>query len=157
MKIALIVIGKTDQAYLKEGMANYIKRLGHYTNFEYKEIPDIKNRKKLSENQIKELEGKSIIQECSTGDHVVLFDENGKEFNSRQFSKHIDNKGIQGVKRLVFIIGGAYGFSENVYTFSKEKHALSKMTFSHQMVRLFALEQLYRAHSIIKGEPYHHD
>lgn len=156
MKIKLLAIGKTSEDYLKEGMAIYLKRLKHYLPFEYQELPDVKNPKNLSSAQIKEQEGQSIIAQLQAGDFLMLLDEGGKQFSSEGFAQLIEKKNISGVRTLVFVIGGAYGFSPPVYERADGQMSLSKMTFSHQMVRLFALEQMYRAQSILKGEPYHH-
>ena len=156
MKITLLLSGKTDKSYLDEGIKIYSKRLIHYLNFEIKIIPELKKNKKLTFEQHKENEGKLILKQLKHNDYVILLDENGKEFSSEKFSKFIEKKMINSVGNIVFIVGGPYGFSKDVYEKSKEKIALSKMTFSHQMVRLIFVEQLYRAMSIIKGEPYHH-
>lgn len=153
----LLVIGKTDESYLETGIVKYISRLEHYVPFEMKVIPDIKNRKSLSEAQQKKLEGDLLLGQFLPGDSVVLLDENGKTFSSRGFSKWIENQMNTGNKRLVFVIGGPYGFSQEVYGKANSKISLSEMTFSHQMVRLVFVEQLYRAFTILKGESYHHD
>jgi len=157
MKVKLILIGKTDSKYINEGNAEYQKRLKHYINTEVVVIPDIKNSKNLSEEQQKKKEGELILNQIKEGDFLILLDENGKQFSSVEFSKFIEKQMISGLKNLVFIVGGPYGFSDDVYKKSKSKISLSKMTFSHQMVRLIFLEQLYRAMTIIKGEPYHHN
>lgn len=157
MKITLLVIGKTDEQYLETGIAKYLGRLEHYVPFELKIIPDIKNRKTLSEAQQKKMEGELLLSQFQSGDVVVLLDENGKTFSSRNFSKWIESQMNTGCKRLVFVIGGPYGFSQEVYEKANSKISLSEMTFSHQMVRLIFVEQLYRAFTIMKGEAYHHD
>lgn len=157
MKITLLVIGKTDEPYLETGIAKYINRLEHYVPFEMKVIPDIKNRKTLSEAQQKKLEGDLLHAQFMPGDSIVLLDENGKTFSSRNYSKWLENQMNTGCKRLVFVIGGPYGFSQEVYDKANSKISLSEMTFSHQMVRLIFVEQLYRAFTILKGESYHHD
>ncbi len=157
MKITLLVIGKTDEPYLETGIAKYLGRLEHYVPFELKIIPDIKNRKTLSEAQQKKMEGELLLSQFQSGDVVVLLDENGKTFSSRSFSKWIESQMNTGCKRLVFVIGGPYGFSQEVYEKANSKISLSEMTFSHQMVRLIFVEQLYRAFTIMKGEAYHHD
>ena len=157
MKIALLVIGKTDANYLNEGIEEYNKRLQHYIPFEMQIIPDLKKTKNLTEEQQKEKEGELIIKHLQTSDYVVLLDELGKEFSSVQFSTYIEKKTHTVPKRLVFIIGGPYGFSESIYKLAKEKLSLSKMTLSHQMIRLFVIEQLYRAMTILNNEPYHHE
>lgn len=157
MKITLLVIGKTDEPYLETGIAKYLGRLEHYVPFELKIIPDIKNRKTLTEAQQKKSEGELLLAQFQPGDVVVLLDENGKTFSSRGFAKWIESQMNTGCKRLVFVIGGPYGFSQEVYEKANSKISLSEMTFSHQMVRLIFVEQLYRAFTIMKGEAYHHD
>lgn len=156
MKIILLVIGKTDKDFVKNGIEEYQKRLVHYLPFEINIIPDIKNTKNLSENQQKQKEGALILDKVKAGDHLILLDEGGKEFSSVAFSKFIEQKMIGGTKNLVFVIGGPYGFSDDIYRKAQGKVSLSKMTFSHQMIRMIFTEQLYRAMTIIKGEPYHH-
>ena len=157
MKIIFLVIGKTDESYLETGIGKYIKRLEHYIPFEMKVIPDIKNRKTLSEEQQKKAEGDLILSQLNnSGDDLILLDENGKTFTSVDFSKWIEKQMNGGSKRLFFVVGGPYGFSKEVYSKAKSKISLSAMTFSHQMIRLIFVEQLYRAFTIIKGEPYHH-
>jgi len=156
MKIQLVMIGKTDEAYLIQGIDKYLQRLKHYIPFELTTIPDLKKTKNLSEEQQKKLEGEQIIAQLQTGDQMILLDENGKEFNSVGFANFIEKKMISGLKRVVFVIGGPYGFSEDLYNKAHLKISLSQMTFSHQMVRLFFIEQLYRAMTILKNEPYHH-
>ena len=155
MKIALIVIGKTDAGYFVEAINEYKNRLVHYIPFEV--IPDIKNVKNLSESQQKEREGDLILKALQPGDYLVLLDEKGKEFTSVQFSTYIERKTHTVPKRLVFVVGGPYGFSDAVYKAAAEKISLSKMTFSHQMIRLVFIEQLYRAMTILNNEPYHHE
>ena len=157
MKILFLVIGKTDETYLENGIGKYIKRLEHYIPFEMKVIPDIKNRKTLTEDQQKKAEGDLILSQISSGDDMVLLDENGKTFSSVNFSQWIEKRMNIGNKRIVFVVGGPYGFSKEVYSNAKFKISLSEMTFSHQMIRLIFVEQLYRAFTIIKGEPYHHE
>ncbi len=156
MKIRLICVGKTERSYLKEGESEYLKRLKHYCSFEKIEIPELKNAKKLSENQIKLEEGKLILANLESSEQLILLDENGKSYSSVGFSKFLQKKFNQGGKSIVFVVGGAYGFSDDIYTRSDGKISLSEMTFSHQMVRLFFIEQIYRALTILKGEPYHH-
>ncbi len=156
MKICLLVIGKTDEAYLQKGIEIFMKRIPHYISFEMKAMPDIKNSKSLSEEQQKEKEGDLILQQISTSDELFLLDEQGAEFTSVEFARFLEKKMIAGTKRLVFVIGGPYGFAASVYSRANGKVSLSKMTFSHQMVRLIFVEQLYRAMTILKGEPYHH-
>ena len=152
MKIALIVIGKTDAGYFVEAINEYKNRLVHYIPFEMEVIPDIKNVKNLSESQQKEKEGDLILKALQPGDYLVLLDEKGKEFTSVQFSTYIERK-----THTVFVVGGPYGFSDAVYKAAAEKISLSKMTFSHQMIRLIFIEQLYRAMTILNNEPYHHE
>lgn len=156
MKISLLVIGKTDEAYLQKGLEIFLKRIPHYISFEMKVIPDIKNAKNLSEEQQKDKEGELILQQTLPSDEMFLLDENGLEASSVDFARFLEKKMLSGIKRLVFVIGGPYGFSGNVYSRAIGKISLSKMTFSHQMVRLIFTEQLYRAFTILKGEPYHH-
>jgi len=157
MKIELLVIGKTDSKIMKEGFEIYEKRLVHYIPFKMNIIPDIKNVKNMSVEQQKEKEGVEILKRMDNSDVVVLLDENGKEFSSAGFSDFIQKKTITGIKKLIFVIGGPYGFSQDVYQRSNSKLSLSKMTYSHQMVRMIFAEQLYRGMTIIKGEPYHHE
>lgn len=156
MEIKLIAIGKTDRTELDQLINSYQKRLIHYVRFSFEIIPDIKNSKNLSESLQKEEEGKLILSKTSTSDQLILLDENGKEFNSLSFSEFLQKQMNSGLKRLVLVIGGPYGFSEAVYKKASSKLALSKMTFSHQMVRLFVVEQIYRGFTILKNEPYHH-
>ncbi|MGB1449999.1 MAG: 23S rRNA (pseudouridine(1915)-N(3))-methyltransferase RlmH [Flavobacteriaceae bacterium] len=156
MECVLLCVGKTDQAELKQLMEVYQNRLRHYTKFSLSIIEDIKNSKNLSEQQQKEAEAKLLHKQLKPGDRIILLDEKGKQFTSEEFSTWINKQQISGIKRLVFIIGGPYGFSPSLYTLAQQKISLSKMTFSHQMIRLFFVEQLYRAHTILKNEPYHH-
>jgi 23S rRNA (pseudouridine1915-N3)-methyltransferase len=156
MKITLLVIGKTDKDFVKKGIDEYQKRLVHYLPFELKIIPDLKNTKNLSENQQKQKEGDLILDKIKPTDSLILLDEKGKEFSSVDFSKFIEQKMVSGSRNLVFVIGGPYGFSDDVYSKAQGKISLSKMTFSHQMIRMIFTEQLYRAMTILKGEPYHH-
>ena len=156
MKILLLVIGKTDEDYLITGIKKYVGRLGHYVSFEMKEIPDIRNRKTLSEEQQKKSESFLLLSQLQPSDQVVLLDEKGKLNTSVEFSIQLEKWSASGNKRLVFIVGGPYGFAEEVYARADALLSLSPMTFSHQMVRLVFVEQLYRAFTILKGEPYHH-
>ena len=156
MEISLIVIGKTNARYLQEGIDEYIKRLKHYIPYCITVLPDIKNTKKLTEEQQKEAEGKLMLDALKPGDCLVLLDERGKEFTSVAFADYLQRKMNAGLRRLVFVIGGPYGFSQSVYDRADEKISLSKMTFSHEMIRLFFTEQIYRAMTIQRGEPYHH-
>lgn len=157
MKITLLCIGKTDEKYLIEGIEKYTKRLKFYVNFNIVVLPDIKNVKSLSAEQQKDKEALLILKQLQPQDFVVLLDEHGKEFRSLEFSVYLEKMIIQSVQHLVFVIGGPYGFDQKIYDRAKSKISLSKMTFSHQMIRLFFTEQLYRALSIMKGEPYHHE
>ncbi len=157
MKIKLLAIGKTDDKNLQTLIENYQKRLKHYINFQIDLIPDIKNIKNLSKQQQKEKEGELILKKLSPSDQLVLLDEKGKEFKSLEFAVFMQKKMNSGIKQLVLVIGGPYGFSEAVYKKSQGKISLSKMTFSHQMIRLFVVEQIYRAFTILKNEPYHHE
>lgn len=157
MKIILMAIGRTNAQYLQDGIEQYVKRLGHYIPFEFKILPDVKTSKSLTTDKQKELEGQMFMQAIGTGDWVTLLDERGKEYTSREFATYIDRKMVSLPKNLFFIIGGPYGFSQAMYERANEKFSLSKMTFSHEMVRLFFVEQIYRAMTILKGEPYHHD
>lgn len=156
MNIRLLAIGKTDNKNLQTLIDEYTKRLSFYIKFDLEVIPDIKNVKNLSENQQKEKEGEIILSKLSATDQLILLDENGKSFSSVGFSDYLQKKMNAGIKTLVFVIGGPYGFSEEVYQKSQGKISLSQMTFSHQMVRLFFIEQLYRGFTILKNEPYHH-
>lgn len=157
MKITLIAVGKTSTDYIERGIAEYFKRCNRYMPMELCVIPDVKAAKALSEDSQKQREGQAILAALQPGDVVVLLDERGKEFTSREFSGMIARRMIQGLKRLVFVIGGPYGFSKEVYSRADDKLSLSRMTFTHEMVRLFFAEQLYRAMTIMRGEPYHHD
>lgn len=156
MNIKLLAIGKTDNKALQQLMDDYMKRLSFYIKFELEIIPDIKNAKNLSEAQQKEKEGELILSKLSSTDQLILLDENGKSFSSVGFSEELQKKMNSGIKTIVFVIGGPYGFSDAVYSKAQGKISLSAMTFSHQMVRLFFIEQLYRAFTILRGEPYHH-
>ena len=156
MTIKLVCIGKTDKKELEDLIEIYSNRLQHYIKFEIEIIPDLKKVKNLDENQQKTKEGELILAGVQNSDFLVLLDEKGKQFSSEAFSEYIQKRMNTGLKRLIFVIGGPYGFSSEVYTRADSKVSLSKMTFSHQMVRLFFTEQLYRAFSILKNEPYHH-
>lgn len=160
MKIKLLAIGKTDNKNLQTLIQTYENRLKHYINFELEFIPDLKNTKNLSEIQQKEKEGELILSKLQPTDTLILLDEKGVEFRSLEFSKFLQKKMNTGIKQLVFVIGGPYGFSPAVYEKAIGKQgrlSLSKMTFSHQMIRLFIVEQIYRAFTILKNEPYHHE
>ncbi|SFW69444.1 23S rRNA (pseudouridine1915-N3)-methyltransferase [Sinomicrobium oceani] len=156
MNIKLLAIGKTDSTALQSLIQDYEKRLGFYTKFTLEVIPDIRNVAKMSENQQKEKEGELILKKLQSADQLILLDENGKQWSSVGFSEFLQKKMNSGIKQLVFVIGGPYGFSDTVYQKAQGKLSLSAMTFSHQMVRLFFTEQLYRAFTILNNEPYHH-
>ena len=156
MKVEFWVVGKTQFGFLQEGIARYEKRLHHYLSFSQKMIPDIKNARNMSVQQIKEKEGQAIIAALEKGTHLILLDERGKQMNSVAFAQWMDKKLQQSYRKIVFLIGGAYGFSDQVLARADAKLSLSSMTFSHQMVRLFFVEQLYRAMTILRNEPYHH-
>jgi len=156
MKIIFLTVGKTEDTYLKEGIDKYVKRLKHYTKLEMVDLAELKNTKALTPDQQKAKEAEMILKKLSPTDHVILLDENGTEFTSQQFANYLDKKAISSASTLVFIVGGPYGFDQSVYQRANDKLSFSRMTFSHQMIRLFFAEQLYRAFTIIKGEPYHH-
>ena len=157
MKIVLLTIGKTSEKYLIKGIAQYQKRLKHYTQFEMLEIPNLKNAKNFSNAELMKKEGELMMKQLQNSDHLVLLDDKGKDFTSLKFSQKLQSWMLSGKKRLVFVVGGAYGFSEDIYARGNEKLSLSKMTFSHQMVRLFFVEQIYRGYTILNNEPYHHE
>ena len=157
MKITLLTVGKTDKDWVKQGMDIYVSRLKHYIPFSITEIPELKNVSALSREQIKTKEGELILKNVKPADNLVLLDERGKEYSSVEFAKVLQDKINYEGKDIVFVIGGAYGFSEDVYRRANSRMSLSRMTFSHQMVRAIFAEQLYRAFTIIKGEPYHHE
>ena len=157
MKIVLLTIGKTSEKYLIEGIAQYQKRLKHYTQFEMLEIPNLKNAKNFSNAELMKKEGELMMKQLQNSDHLVLLDDKGKDFTSLKFAQKLQSWMLSGKKRLVFVVGGAYGFSEDVYARGNEKLSLSKMTFTHQMVRLFFVEQIYRGYTILNNEPYHHE
>jgi 23S rRNA (pseudouridine1915-N3)-methyltransferase len=157
MQIKILAIGKTDDKNIKALIEHYEKRLKHYIKLEWEIIPDIKNANKLSFQQQKEKEAELILQKIASSDYVVLFDENGKHYTSLGFSDWIQKKMNASTRTLVFVIGGPYGFSLNMYERANELLSLSKMTFSHQMIRIFISEQIYRAFTILRNEPYHHE
>lgn len=156
MKINLIAIGKTGKKFLEEGEKEYLTRLKHYVSVDFQIIQDIKNTKNKTEEQIKDEEGKIILDKIEPGGIIVLLDENGKQYSSVDFSNWIQDRMNRGPKHITFVVGGPYGFSDDVYAAASEKLSLSKMTFSHQMIRMLFLEQLYRAFTILRNEPYHH-
>ena len=147
MKIELILVGKTSKSYFQDAIEEYVKRISRYISFDVKIIPDLKNSKNLSEKQIKELEGLAVLKQIDSSDYVVLLDDKGKSFTSKEMAIWLEQKQAQSIKKMVFVIGGAYGFSADVYTRTNEKISLSKLTFSHQIVRPIFLEQLYRCSS----------
>ena len=157
MNIRLVVIGKTDIAYIQAGIEEYVSRLKHYTGFEITVIPSVKNAGSLSPEELKEREGQLIIKQMKKVDTIVLLDEHGKEYTSVGFSEYLQRQMNCGTRTLAFVIGGAFGFSPAVYAIAHHKISLSQMTFNHQMVRLFFVEQLYRAHSILRHEKYHNE
>ncbi len=157
MKVRLVLIGKTDDAWLKEAMEKYTKRLVNYIGFEVVVIPDLKNSKSLSESQQKDAEGKLILGATKDSDAIVLFDEFGTQFRSVEFADFLQKKMNSGIKNLSFVVGGPYGFSDELLMKKYQKISLSKLTFSHQMIRVIILEQFYRAFTILKNEPYHHE
>lgn len=157
MNIKLIVVSKTDIPYIKEGIDQYLERLKHYTDFQIITIPPVKNGGKMSANEIKEKEGELIQKQMANVDLSVLLDEHGKEYTSVGFSEFIQQQMNAGIRTLAFVIGGAFGFSPSVYAAADRKISLSQMTFNHQMVRLFFVEQLYRAHTILRHEKYHNE
>lgn len=156
MQITLLAIGKTDHQSIQVLIDEYSKRLGFYVKFSLEILPDLKNTKNLDEKTQKEKEGELILKKVQTSDELILLDENGKQFSSMDFSVYLQKKMNAGLKNLIFVIGGPYGFSDAVYQRANGKISLSKMTFSHQMVRVFFIEQIYRAFTILRNEPYHH-
>ncbi len=157
MKITLLVVGKTEDKYLIEGMEKYLNRLKHYIGFNLVVLPELKNTKSLTEAQQKTKEAELILKQVNNPDIMILLDEKGKKYTSVSFANYLNKQMIGSVQQLVFVIGGPYGFDESVYKRANSSVSLSDMTFSHQMVRLFFIVQLYRAFSILKGEPYHHE
>jgi 23S rRNA (pseudouridine1915-N3)-methyltransferase len=157
VKIKFIVVGKTDKGYFQEAISVYENRLRHYISFELICIPDVKNMGKLNESHLKIKEGQNILSQLNPGDELVLLDEKGETCSSLEFSLLLSKKINTGVRCMVFVVGGAYGFSDEVYTKATSMISLSRMTFTHQMARLIFIEQLYRAFTIIKGEAYHHE
>lgn len=156
MKVSLIYVGKTGKSFLIEGEKEYTQRVKRYVPFEVIELSDVKNAKKRSEDEIKAIEGKEILKHIKPNDFVVLLDEKGKEYSSMGFSKYIQKQFNSGNQGIIFVIGGPYGFDPSVYSRANDKVALSKLTFSHQMIRMFFIEQLYRSLAILRNEPYHH-
>lgn len=156
MKIKVLSIGKTDNQHIQALLEDYKKRLRHYGPFEWVELPDVKNVKNISQAQQKQAEGQQVLKQLSPSDQLILLDEKGKRYASEDFAQFLQKKMNSGLKQLVLLIGGPYGFSAEIYARANGKVSLSDMTFSHQMVRLFLIEQLYRAHTILRNEPYHH-
>jgi len=156
MKISLILVGKTDKGWIRDGLDIYCGRLGHYVGFDIFEIPELKNAGAMSRDSIKQKEGELILGRVKDSDYLVLLDEHGKEYSSIEFSSVV-SRDMQRGRNVVYVIGGAYGFSPDVYARANDKISLSRMTFSHQMVRVIFTEQLYRAYTILAGEPYHHE
>ena len=157
MKICLVTVGKTDVKWVREGLELYVSRLSHYVPFTLEEIPELRNASALTREQVKEKEGALVLKRIKDSDEVILLDERGKEFRSVELAAWLEEKLTRSARDLVFVIGGAYGFSPQVYERADGKLSLSRMTFSHQMVRTIFAEQLYRAFTIMKGEPYHHE
>ena len=157
MRITLLTVGKTNDLSFKNAISEYQKRLKFYISFDIEEIPSLKNTKNLTEDNQKQKEGELILKYLQPEDEVILLDDKGAEYTSKQFASYIEKKSASGLKRLVFVVGGPYGFSQEVYQRANDKVSLSRMTFSHQMVRLVFTEQLYRAMTILRGEPYHHE
>jgi len=157
MDIKLMLLGKTEESYLQEGILKYSKRLKHYISFSDLVIPALKNAKRLSFQEIKQKEGGLLLAKIKPTDTLVLLDENGDVFSSKEFSAFLQKQMNHSIKSLVFVVGGAYGFSNDVYQRANYKLSLSRMTFSHQMIRLLFVEQLYRSFTILNSEPYHHE
>ena len=158
MRISLIVIGKTSTPWLKQGIDEYVKRLARYAPFQYVELPDVKLRNaRITQDQLKAAEAPVLLKAIGDADHVVLLDERGKQPRSMELAKWIEDEHHRGIRHLALVVGGAYGFAQTVRNWASEKLALSSLTFSHQMIRLLAVEQLYRAQTILRGEPYHHE
>ena len=157
MKITLLVVGKTTDPHFMAGIDEYARRIRHYLPFDMEVIPELRNTKSLSEEQQKEKEADLLLKAFLPGDHIVLLDEHGREFRSLEFASWMGKKMAAGLKRLVFVVGGPYGFSPRVHAKGNEKISLSRMTFSHQMIRLVFAEQIYRAMTILNHEPYHHE
>ncbi len=157
MEIELLTVGKTTIRFVEDGIAEYSKRLKHYIPYSIKSLPDVKNASKMDQAKQKEAEGEKILDTISNSDFVVLLDERGKQYSSIEFSAFLEKQMISGRRKIVFVVGGPYGFSQSVYDRADSLLSLSKMTFNHEMVRLFFTEQIYRAMTILRGEPYHHE
>jgi len=156
MQLKILCIGKTGKSFLEEGEREYLKRLSHYIPVEMQILPDIKQAKSLSEDQIRQKEGQQFLEKIGATETVILLDERGKQYDSVAFSGFLQEQFNRGGKQVYFLVGGPYGFSQEIYNRANAQLSLSKMTFSHQMIRLFFIEQIYRAMTILKGEPYHH-
>lgn len=157
MEIELLTVGRTLTGFVNAGIAEYEKRLKHYIPFSIVSLPDIRNTRSLTESRQKEMEGEQILGRIQPSDFIVLLDERGREYTSMEFSGFIEKLMLSGRKKIRFVVGGPYGFSDAVYSRADSKLSLSKMTFNHEMVRLFFTEQIYRAMTILRGEPYHHE
>lgn len=157
MEIELLTVGKTTIPFVLDGIAEYTRRLKHYIPYSVKSLPDIRNASKMDHSRQKEEEGKKILEALTPGDFVVLLDERGKQFSSMEFSSFIEKQMVGGRRKVIFVVGGPYGFSQSVYDRADSLLSLSRMTFNHEMVRLFFTEQVYRAMTILRGEPYHHE
>lgn len=157
MEIKLITIGRTRTEFVKDGIVAYLKRLKHYLTFSLEELPDVRTTKTTDKNNLKEMEGMQILSLITPADYLILLDERGREFTSLEFAGYMEKTMASGRKRIIFAIGGPYGFSQPVYDRSDAKLSLSRMTFNHEMVRMFFVEQVYRAMTILRGEPYHHE
>lgn len=157
MEIVLIAVGRTKIPFVVEGIKEYMNRLKHYISVSIVEIPDVKSVKSFSQKQQKDREGEALLQNVTPADYMILLDEKGKEYSSIEFASYIEKILSTGRKRIIFVVGGPYGFSKSVYERADSKLSLSKMTFNHEMVRLFFVEQVYRAMTILRGEPYHHE
>lgn len=157
MKIHFIVVGKTNEKYFVAAENEYLKRMQRYTKLTYTVVPETRALKNVPEKEVKRKEGEAILKKINSTDRVILLDDKGADYSSKKFANKLSDMQMRGVKVVVFVVGGPYGFSEEVYQRANEKFSLSKMTFSHQMVRMIFLEQLYRGFTIIKGEPYHHE
>lgn len=157
MDIELLTVGKTGIKFVGEGLEEYTKRLKRYIPYQIVSLPDVKKASSMTEQKQKEAEGEMILSRLQTSDYVVLLDEHGREYSSMEFSSFLQKQMLAGRKKLVFVVGGPYGFSQEVYDRSDSKLSLSRMTFNHEMVRLFFTEQVYRAMTILRGEPYHHE
>ena len=157
MRLTLLTVGRTDISWVRQGLDMYVGRLKHYISFDLVEIPELKNVSAFSQDQIKQKEGELILSKLKPADEVILLDEHGREFRSIEFSRFIEERMSRSGRDMVFVIGGAYGFSDAVYARANSKLSLSKMTYSHQLVRTIFAEQLYRAFTIMRGEPYHHE